>query len=280
MTINTARTQTPGFHQSNSSDQHEAKGEAGEYRERCLLISRTHSCAPKSHPVLTRCSPVLTHCVDVLQFPYFWLLIVGHSLYFQSLSPLCCTFRIQFEFIFQRSSLPWGKPQSDITVSGWYSSFWSFSCSFHLPHTYCIQIWAQSGHLCAHNPPGASCFTEVRKKTEKDFSFPMTGDSSTWLCLCSLNPTPHGRVFILWSPRTYCWDSKEEIPFLPFFPSWLSYHLPSPSTKSPQQILQHNFPGHHESLLSVSFWELTAILHVSHLSCFSHGSVTEHKAQE
>lgn len=118
------------------------------------------------------------------------------------------------------------------------------------------------------------------KEMGKDFSFPMTGDSSTWLCLCSLTPVPHGRVFILWSPRTYCWDSKEEIPFLPFFPSLLSYHQPTPSTKSPQQILQHNFPGHHESLLIVSFWELTALLHLPHLSCFSHGSVTEHKAQE
>lgn len=95
--------------------------------------------------------------------------------------------------------------------------------------------------LCPY-PPGTSCFTAVRKKTGKDFSFSMTGDSSTWLCLCSL-----GSLYCVHLEHT------AEIPKKRFLFS-LSSHLYSATTflpkhQAPQQILQHNFPGYHEPLL-------------------------------
>lgn len=137
--------------------------------------------------------------------------------------------------------------------------------------TYCIQIWAQSGRLCAHNPPGASCFTEVRKKKMgKDFSFSMTGDSSTWLCLCSLPPPPMvGSLYCVHLERS------AEIPQRRVLFS-LSSHLYSATTYLLQAPSPHHrfsntvFQGTTVLALIASFWELTAVLHLPYSACFSH----------
>lgn len=152
-------------------------------------------------------------------------------------------FRIQFEFIFQRSSLPWGKPQSDITVSGCIPASDLSHVRFisHIPAAF------KSGPNRATSVPIPSwglLFHCSPKKTGKDVSFSMTGDSRTWLCLCSLE-------------SLYCvhLERTAEIPKKRFLFSFSS-HLYSATTylpkhQAPQQILQHNFPGYHEPLLEL-----------------------------
>lgn len=192
-------------------------------------MSRVHSYAPSrsTHSVLTHCSqswsacPVLTH---------FW-----------SPSPLCCTSEYSLSSFSTdppcpgenhkvTSQSPGGIPASDLSHVHFIS---------HIPTAF------KSGPNQATSVPIPSwdlLFHCSPKKTGKDFSFSMTGDSSTWLCLCSL-----GSLYCVHLEHT------AEIPKKRFLFS-LSSHLYSATTflpkhQAPQQILQHNFPGYHEPLL-------------------------------